>query len=65
MSDRELEILKLLAAGLSNKQIAERLIISLNTAQWHIKNIYHKLGAHRRTQAVARAQALGLFPNYP
>jgi LuxR family maltose regulon positive regulatory protein len=56
LSPRELEVLGLLAAGLSNRQIAEKLIISLGTAKTHIHNIYGKLEVSNRAQAIARAR---------
>ena len=58
---RELEVLQLLAAGRSNQEIAEELIVSVGTVRWHLKNIYGKLDVHSRTQAIARARALGLI----
>ncbi|MEM7133921.1 MAG: LuxR C-terminal-related transcriptional regulator [Chloroflexota bacterium] len=61
LSDRELEILQLIAAGKKNQEIADELIISLNTVRYHTKNIFGKLGVNKRTQAVAQAQALGLL----
>jgi ATP/maltotriose-dependent transcriptional regulator MalT len=60
LSDRELEVLRLLAAGLESPEIARELIISVSTARTHIKNIYGKLGVHGRIQAIERARALGL-----
>lgn len=60
LSDRELEILQLIAAGLKNKEIAEQLFISLNTVLYHNKNIYSKLGVSKRTVAVSKARELGL-----
>jgi LuxR family maltose regulon positive regulatory protein len=62
LSERELEVLRLLAGGLSNREIAERLYLSLNTLKAHTANIYSKLGAHSRMQAVNRAKALGVLP---
>jgi LuxR family maltose regulon positive regulatory protein len=62
LSDREVEVLHLIADGLTNRQIAERLYLSLNTVKVHTRNIYGKLNVHSRTQAVARAQELGLLP---
>ncbi|GAB4429620.1 MAG: LuxR C-terminal-related transcriptional regulator [Anaerolineae bacterium] len=61
LSERELEILGLIAAGLKNQEIADRLVISLNTVLYHTKNIYGKLGVNRRTLAVAKAGELGLL----
>jgi LuxR family maltose regulon positive regulatory protein len=63
LSERELEILQLLAEGLTNPEIATRLFLSLNTVKVHTRNIYAKLDAHSRTQAVARARALGVLPS--
>jgi LuxR family maltose regulon positive regulatory protein len=61
LSDRELEVLRLIAAGLSNREIAQKLVITPGTAKWHANNIYGKLGVHSRTQAVALARELGLL----
>jgi LuxR family maltose regulon positive regulatory protein len=60
LSERELEVLRLLAAGLESPEIARELIISVSTARSHIKNIYGKLDVHGRVQAIERARALGL-----
>jgi LuxR family maltose regulon positive regulatory protein len=60
LTAREIEVLALLAAGHSNQAIAERLVISLHTAKRHVANILEKLGAASRTEAAARARALGL-----
>jgi len=57
-----MEVLRLIVAGLSNQGIAERLVISLTTVKTHIGNIYQKLGVASRTQAIARAEVLGLLP---
>lgn len=62
LSERELGVLSLISEGLSNREIAERLVISLSTVKGHTANIYGKLGVHKRTQAVARARELGLIP---
>jgi LuxR family maltose regulon positive regulatory protein len=62
LSDREREILLLVAAGLSNQAIAERLVISITTVKTHVGNIFHKLGVSSRIQAIARAEGLGLLP---
>jgi LuxR family maltose regulon positive regulatory protein len=58
LSDRELDVLNLLAKGLSNKEIGERLYIETRTVKWHTGNIFGKLGVKRRTQAVAKAREL-------
>jgi LuxR family maltose regulon positive regulatory protein len=63
LSERELEVLQLIAEGLSNPEIASRLYLSINTVKVHSRNIYSKLGVHKRTQAVARARALGILPS--
>jgi LuxR family maltose regulon positive regulatory protein len=61
LTERELEVLQLLAEGLSNKEIAERLIVAPSTVKQHLKNIYSKLDVHSRTQAVARGRELALL----
>ena len=61
LSKRELEVLALIAEGLSNQEIADHLVISLSTVKGHTTNIYGKLGTHRRTQAAAKAKELGLL----
>jgi LuxR family transcriptional regulator, maltose regulon positive regulatory protein len=61
LSRRELEVLPLLADGLTNEEIAARLYLSLHTVKAHARNIYAKLGVGSRTQAAARARALGLL----
>jgi predicted ATPase/DNA-binding CsgD family transcriptional regulator len=61
LNERELEVLGLIAEGLSNHEIAERLMIALSTVKWHINNLFGKLGVHSRTQAVAQAKELGLL----
>jgi ATP/maltotriose-dependent transcriptional regulator MalT len=60
LSQREIEVLKLVAQGNSNQQIADQLFISLHTVKTHARRINGKLGVERRTQAVARAKVLGL-----
>ena len=54
LSPRELEILNLIAPGYSNKEIADRLDISIESIRWHLKNIYHKLHVHSRTEAASK-----------
>jgi LuxR family maltose regulon positive regulatory protein len=61
LTERELEILHLLAEGLSNKEIGDRLVVAPSTVKQHLKNIYGKLGVHSRTQAVARGRELALL----
>jgi LuxR family maltose regulon positive regulatory protein len=61
LSERELEVLRLIAVGLTNREIAETLVIALGTAKAHTASIYAKLDVHNRTQAVARARELGLL----
>jgi LuxR family maltose regulon positive regulatory protein len=61
LSEREIEILQLIAEGLTNQEIASKLFLSLNTIKTHTRSIYAKLGVHTRTQAVARGRALGLI----
>jgi DNA-binding NarL/FixJ family response regulator len=62
LTKRELAVLRLLAAGLSNKQIAESLTISERTVKFHVTSILNKLGADNRTQAVALAGRRGILP---
>lgn len=61
LTPRELEVLHLLGEGRSNREIAEALVITLNTVKKYTGNIYGKLGVHSRTQAVARARMLGIL----
>jgi LuxR family transcriptional regulator, maltose regulon positive regulatory protein len=60
-SDAELAVLHFLANGLSNREIGERQFLSPNTIRSHLRALYHKLGVHSRTDAIARANALGLL----
>ena len=62
ITPRELEILEALAAGLSNREIGERLFVSENTVKTHTARLFDKLSAKRRTQAVQRAKEAGLIP---
>jgi len=61
LSERELEVLQLVAQGLSNREISERLFLALDTVKGHNRRIYGKLQVQRRTEAVARARELGLL----
>ncbi len=61
LSNRELEVLRLIAAGLTNRQIAQELTIAVSTVKTHVKNIHAKLRVQNRTQAVARARELHLL----
>jgi LuxR family maltose regulon positive regulatory protein len=61
LTPRELEVLQLIAQGLSNREIGERLFIALSTVKGHNQNIYGKLQVNRRTEAVARAREVGLL----
>ncbi len=62
ITPRELEILTLIARGLSNREIATQLFVSENTVKTHCSRTFDKLGAARRTQAVQRGKELGLLP---
>jgi DNA-binding CsgD family transcriptional regulator len=61
ITPRELEVLQLIAEGLSNKEMAERLFVSENTIKTHTSRVFDKLGASRRTQAVQLAKSQGLI----
>ncbi|MFC1961357.1 LuxR C-terminal-related transcriptional regulator, partial [Chloroflexota bacterium] len=65
LSPRELEVLSLIAEGLSNQEIAQKLFITAGTVKKHANNIFGKLGVNNRTHAVARARALNLLPDLP
>jgi ATP/maltotriose-dependent transcriptional regulator MalT len=62
LTPRELEILTLIAHGLSNREIAEKLFVSENTVKTHSANLFSKLNARRRTQAVQIAKEAGVIP---
>ncbi|MCB9231344.1 MAG: DNA-binding response regulator [Bacteroidia bacterium] len=62
LSERELDVLKLIAEGMSNQEISDKLFVSLNTVKTHTSNIYQKLDVKRRTQAVQKAKELGVLP---
>ena len=62
ITPRELEILELIASGLSNREIAEAIFVSENTVKTHSSRLFNKLGAHRRTQAVQLGKEAGLIP---
>jgi predicted ATPase/DNA-binding CsgD family transcriptional regulator len=61
LTDRELQILHLIADGLNSREVAEQLYLSVGTIRWYLKTIYSKLDAHSRSEALARAKALKLF----
>ena len=61
LTDRELEVLRLVSIGLSNEAIAETLVISIETVKKHLKNIYGKLDVHNRVEATNRAREVGLL----
>ncbi len=61
LTERELEVLRLIAGGLSNREIAQQLVVAVSTVKSHINHLYGKLEVKNRTQAVARAQELGLL----
>ncbi|MDX1672412.1 MAG: response regulator transcription factor [Balneolaceae bacterium] len=62
ITDRELEVLKLIAAGYSNQQIADQLYISIHTVKSHVSSLLDKMNVNRRTQAIRKAQKLQLIP---
>lgn len=62
ISDREYEVLQLMAQGLSNQEIADQLFISLNTVKTHASKLFSKLDVKRRTQAIQKAKTSGLLP---
>lgn len=62
LSSRELEVLQLMAEGLSNQEIASRLFVSLNTVKTHSSNLFIKMDVKRRTQAIEKAKRLSIIP---
>ena len=62
LSERELEVLCLIEAGKSNREIAGQLFITIDTVKKHLTHIFRKLGVRNRTEAVAQARELGLIP---
>ncbi len=62
ISKREYEVLELMASGLSNQEIADKLFVSLNTIKTHSSNLFVKLDVKRRTQAIQKAKELRLIP---
>jgi LuxR family maltose regulon positive regulatory protein len=60
LTDRELEVLRFLAEGRRNREIADQLVVTVETVKKHVSHIFDKLGATSRTEAVARARDLGL-----
>jgi len=63
LSQREIEVLQLVADRMTNPEIATRLYLSFHTVKAHTRNIYGKLGVNNRTQAVARARVMGVLPS--
>ena len=61
LTEREIDVLRLVTAGLSNAAIAEQLVVSVGTVKTHLKHIYGKLAVQSRTQAVAEARRLNLL----
>ena len=61
LTARELEVLRLIAAGLTNRQIAEQMFLTVGTVKWYVNDIYSKLGVNSRTQALVRARELNLL----
>ena len=62
LSKRELEVLQLMSEGLSNKEIADRLYVSLSTIKTHSNNLFDKMNVERRTQAIDKGKRLGIIP---
>ena len=60
LTKRELEIMRFVVVGMSNREISEKIFISEHTVKWYVKSIYSKIGVHNRAQAVVRANELRL-----
>jgi LuxR family maltose regulon positive regulatory protein len=60
LRQREIEVLRHIASGRSNREIADEMVLAESTVKWYLRNIYEKLNVHRRTQALARARELDL-----
>ena len=60
LGERELEVLRLIVAGYSNREIADRLVIAVSTVKWYVNTIYSKLQVESRTKAIARARELNI-----
>jgi LuxR family maltose regulon positive regulatory protein len=61
LSERELEVLRLIAAGYVNQDIAENLVVAISTVKTHVNHLFAKLGVRTRAQAIVRGQELGLL----
>jgi LuxR family maltose regulon positive regulatory protein len=61
LTEREIDVLRLLAEGLTYAEIARRLVVSVNTVRYHVKGLYAKLGVEKQVQAVARGRELGII----
>ncbi|WP_406165060.1 LuxR C-terminal-related transcriptional regulator [Streptomyces sp. NBC_00996] len=62
LTERQVQVMRLLAEGLTNPEIAEKLVVSVRTVDNHVSAVLDKLGVHTRRQAVARAVELGMLP---
>src|SRR5207237_9439693 len=65
LTERELDILKLMIEGLSNQQVAQKLFLTVGTVKWYVNQIYTKLDVHSRHQAIERARQLNLLATEP
>jgi LuxR family maltose regulon positive regulatory protein len=65
LSVRELEVLQLMAQGASNQQIAQELVIAIDTVKRHVSHIFSKLGVNNRVQAIKQARSLGILDEEP